>query len=164
MSANQPVVTRSLYSLLGVLLISLLVVSNIVYAGDLSARVFKVFDGQTLLLRTRQQSQRVRLVGIQTPDVMTTSGQLSQKVLEKMVLGRRVSATTVDASVPDLPAVLLLFNGKAINQELLKAGYARVDPRLEQLDPDLYRAWMALEGAAREDKLGLWKNHPSEFL
>jgi endonuclease YncB( thermonuclease family) len=114
--------------------------------SDMRLRVFKVFDGDRLMLRGRGKSYRVQLAGIDAPELDQPWGQRSRQVLEKMVAGQRV---TVEFLGEDAQRVRVRFLDYDIGTEMLAAGAAWALPDA----PDQLKA---IEEQARAEGKGLW--------
>ena len=120
-------------------------------------RVFKVFDGSSLLVRTRYRSVRLRLDGVQSPALEQVAGQASKRILEKMILSRPVEYTPVGAAVDGVQPARIRFLDKDINAEMIGTGYAWVWPRDSGRYPDLLR----IEQQARDEGRGIWADNLS---
>lgn len=133
-----------------------------------SARVSHVVDGDTVILDDAiEGSRQVRLVGIQAPKLPL--GRKSFKAwpladearvaLEKLILGKYVTlhfGTTHMDRHGRLLAHLYTNEGDWVQGALLRAGMARVYsfPDNRALVADM----LALEGQARQARLGIWDN------
>lgn len=115
-------------------------------------RVFKVFDGEHFIGRTRSRSIRMRLDGVQAPALSHPEGLAAKQVLEKMISGRRVGIVVTGPPDDQYLPVRITFRDKDINVEMIRSGYAWVWPRGEASAPDL----MAAEAQARETGKGVW--------
>ena len=120
-------------------------------AGEV-VRVFKVFDGSRFLARTRYHSLRLSLDGVRAPAVADVEGQMSKKILEQMVLSKRVEYTPLGEPIDGVQPARVRWLDKDINLEMIRAGYAWVWPRDSGRHPDL----LAAEQQARDEKRGLW--------
>lgn len=125
--------------------------------------ITSVVDGDTFTVLHGRQQIRVRLDGIDAPEKSQPFSERSREQLSQL-LGRRVTLRVtgqdqygrklVEALTPD---------GRSINQEMVRAGWAwwfrRYAPR--------NRALEALELEAREARRGLWREEeptpPWEF-
>lgn len=136
--------------------------------------VKKVIDGDTLIL---ENGQRVRLIGIDTPEVhfsqklrrdsrrsqtdMATiqkMGRLAWEFTRRLLEGKRVRLE-FDVQRYDkygrLLAYVYLKDGTFVNAEIIKEGYANlmtIPPNLRYVD--LFRE---MYQKARESRKGLWK-------
>ncbi|HEX6892765.1 MAG TPA: thermonuclease family protein [Chryseolinea sp.] len=127
--------------------------SAIVFADDLQGKVVTVIDGNTLqVLCKDNEIHTVQLIGIDSPELSQEYGEESKKLLEKIVLGKKVTVTIQGKDWRGNPLAIVLVNGKK-------------DPRVELLEEGL--AWTAernplpdLEACrtrAQQKSLGLWK-------
>lgn len=113
------------------------------------AKVFRVFDGDRLLVRSRYHSQRVQLAGIDAPELDQPGGLRSQQILERMVLGKRVLLEAVGNNMVGEPLVRVTWHKYDINLEMLRAGAAWAGP-------DALPEQRAAEQAARAEGKGIW--------
>ena len=115
--------------------------------------VTKVFDGDTIEIET---GEKVRLLGINTPEKNEFYYQESKEKLEELVAGKRVK---LEAGLKDKDQYgrllrYVFVDDTFVNLKLLKEGYATV----YILDPDekYYLEFKKVEKEAKENKLGLW--------
>lgn len=133
------------------------------HAGQ-SVTVDYVIDGDTVVLAS---GERVRLLGINTPEISNTHkntpaeplGERSRKALVGLVEKQRVELTVGSDSRDHYGRTLgyLTHNGVDIQQELLLRGYAMVvaiPPNLRHLE-----RYIAAESDARKKRKGVW-GHP----
>ncbi len=151
--------------------------SSSLHAQELS-RVIKIIDGDTLWVYYGIQREKVRLIGIDTPEskvntkakrdaersgqdikTITAMGKRATEYVESMIKLGDLITIEFDVQQRDRYGRLLgyvyLLNGKMLNEEIVKAGYANVmtiPPNAKYQDKYLkaYRE-------ARENKRGLWK-------
>lgn len=137
-------------------------------------RVVKVFDGDTIGLENRE---KVRLIGIDTPenwhsdkldrDVRRTGldhrtimkmGEKSKRFTTSLVNGKCVRVE-FDIEKRDryrrLLAYVYLPDGRMLNAELLKEGYAKI--YTFPLNVKYVDLFTRLEREARQNKKGFWK-------
>jgi micrococcal nuclease len=136
--------------------------------------VTQVIDGDTIELENRE---RVRLIGIDTPEAWFSSkldrdvertkrnyktiikmGRSATRIARGLAEGKRVRLE-FDAEERDtygrLLAYVYLPDGRMLNAELLKEGYAKVymfPPNLKYVDK-----FLELQEQARKNNLGFWK-------
>lgn len=125
--------------------------------------VERVVDGDTVILRIDGVRERVRLIGIDTPesvpdnaDRIVPYGAVAAAFTEEALEGRDVMIET-DAELRDSYDRLLAYvyvDGEMLNARLLQEGHARVTI----VPPnDRYEDWFReLEETAREAERGLW--------
>lgn len=140
-----------------------------------SFTVCKIVDGDTLDLDVkdgRDDYTRVRLLGIDTPETggeqfseMYYAGEATNAA-EELAMGEKVTVLIDDISdVRDrygrLLAYIVLPNGRALNEELIRDGFGYADLRFQHSDYDKY---IALQEEAIEAKRGLWEKVTAEEL
>lgn len=121
---------------------------------DLSGRVVRVVDGDTLsLLDASNQQHRLRLYGIDAPEQEQPHGEQAAEALLNRVINRRVDAVVVDTDDYDRKVATVYLDGENLNLWLVEQGHAwwyryhaRYEHRLE-----------SAEQAAREANRGLWR-------
>ena len=143
-----------------------------------SARVVCVTDGDTLRITYNGKEERIRLIGIDAPesrenprairesertgndmDAIIRMGKKATQFVERLIKRGDQISIEFDVEKRDgyrrLLGYVYLSDGRMLNEEILKAGYANLlthPPNVKYKDRFLksYRE-------AREDKRGLWK-------
>lgn len=146
--------------------LSLCVVAMLVMAGTLfgaaahpeliRGRVVSVHDGDTLTVLEGKTQYKIRLDGIDAPELSQAYGRVAKDFASKFAFGKtvEVKVSGVDRYGRYLGEVFV--DGRSLNRELLKAGLAW---HYKQYSKDATLA--ALENSARGGRLGLWKDaHP----
>jgi micrococcal nuclease len=156
---------RILYKRIYLLYLSILILfifnANFSFADQY--KVTRVTDGDTIRGISHGKKITVRLIGIDAPDVShskNTPGQPFSKAATKYLAGIVENKTVEIISYgPDRYGRILaevIVDGRNVNIEMLKAGYAEVyrgDSLVEILDTKAY--WQA-EEEARSVKRGIW--------
>jgi micrococcal nuclease len=124
--------------------------------------VLKVTDGDTFHVRFRGQDERVRLIGVDTPEVDWYGGDAECYGVQAGLYARhRLTGATVrldfDVETRDRYGRLLAYvfvRDEFFNATLVTLGYATADP----VEPDTRRAAQLsqAESEAREAGRGLW--------
>ena len=132
-------------------------------AGPVTARVERVVDGDTLVVRYRGGNRTVRLIGVDTPESVHptepvehfgleayafTKARLDGKTVQ---LVRDRTGDTVDAYGRILR--LIYFAGENFNSTLIHEGYGHA---LCGFDYSMRREFIALKNQARIQRRGLW--------
>ena len=141
------------------LMFLLLIVTGLpVSAETLTGQVVGVHDGDTLTLRVAgNQPVKVRLAGMDAPELKQPYGQQAKQALSALVFGK---SARVESSGPDKYGRTLgtVFVGTVnVNAELVKRGAAWVY-RAYPFPPELE----ALEAQAQAAKRGLWALQPDQ--
>jgi micrococcal nuclease len=172
-SANRPLAALAA----AVLLAAAAAAAADAQAGLLQATIVRWTDGDTVAARLGASAARVRLIGIDTPEASASgraarqAAELNRDVATIVALGRAAKAAAerlappgtavrveLDVQTRDrygrLLAYLWLHDGRMINEELVRAGYAMVltvPPNVKYADR-LLRA----QQDARGNRRGLW--------
>jgi micrococcal nuclease len=126
------------------------------------ARVERVVDGDTILVRIDGRSERVRYIGVDTPESVKPGtrvqcfGKAAAAANRRLVAGREVRLE-YDAEARDRYGRLLayVYRGELlVNAELIRRGYAKP----LEIAPNLAHApqLRELATAARRGRRGLW--------
>ena len=126
--------------------------------------VVRVVDGDTIVVKYNGVDEKVRLIGIDTPESVhadesknTEEGALVSDYTKKMLTDKKVGLE-FDVSKRDKYGRLLAYvylDGEMYNKILLKEGYARVatyPPNVKYVDE-----FVKLQKEARENNKGLWQ-------
>jgi micrococcal nuclease len=121
-------------------------------AADFSGRVVGVTDGDTLTVLRDGRAVTVRLVGIDAPEKGQAFGQRAKQFASGLAYGTTVAVRVAGHDRHGrLLGEVTLADGRSLNQELVRAGFAwwfrrySRDSRLGQLEDE-----------AREGRRGLW--------
>ena len=137
-------------------------------AGPGSYPVTRVTDGDTIHVEFAGRDERVRLIGVNTPEVSWYGGRGECFGVEAGLYTRsRLTGRTVrlafDRDLRDRYGRLLAYvyvGSELFNLTLVQLGYATADP----VGPDVRfaDAFDRAEGMARARKAGLWRTCPTE--
>jgi micrococcal nuclease len=130
--------------------------------GASTARVERVVDGDTVVVRLDGRSERVRYIGVDTPESVKPGVRVqcfaksAAKANARLVLGRDVRLE-YDAEARDRYGRLLAYVWRGdllVNAELVRLGYGKP----LEIAPNLAHAVQLrrLASAARRDGRGLW--------
>jgi endonuclease YncB( thermonuclease family) len=121
-------------------------------ADEFGGRVVGITDGDTITVLHARHAETVRLLGVDAPEKRQAYGDRARRFTAELVFDRTV---TVRAAGRDRNGRLLgevvLPDGRSLNEELVRAGYAWWFRRYSR-DGTLAR----LEQEAREQRRGLW--------
>lgn len=140
-----------------------------VRASSLFGRVIEVNSGDVITVFNLNRSVRVKLLGIDAPEMDQAFGDVAKRHLSDLVYDKSVlieySGISADGSV----AGRVLLNSTDIGAQMIRDGAAWFDPgnlsRLSQTDREVYQQ---CEQAARSERRGLWQAEnptaPWEFV
>ena len=175
MKLSPPNMKTSLKPLLLVLVLAFL--STSLHAQQ-TTTVVRAVDGDTLKILYWGKEESIRLIGIDTPEsrinkkakrdakrsgqdikTITSMGKRATEYVQSLVKPGDLITIEFDAQERDRYGRLLgyvyLSNGKMLNEEIVKAGYANVmtiPPNVRYQD-----RFLKAYKQARENKRGLWK-------
>ncbi|MCJ0701814.1 thermonuclease family protein [Frigoribacterium faeni] len=135
-------------------------------SGAAEAVVERVVDGDTVVVRVRGERERIRLIGVDTPETVKPDApvdcfgpEASAETTERLPEGATVWLES-DASQGDADRYdrLLRYvwspDGTMLNEHLIADGFGREDT---YDDPYRYRdRFVAAEARAERDRTGLW--------
>jgi endonuclease YncB( thermonuclease family) len=121
----------------------------------ISGKVVRVADGDTFtLLDNKNKQVRIRLYGIDCPENKQDFSQVAKKFTSDRVFGKvvKVEVQNVDR-YGRIVGLVVLPDGKFLNEELLKAGLA-----WHYTYYDKTEKFAKLERIAKRNKVGLWRH------
>ncbi len=141
-------------------------------AGDGFVRITKVNDGDTVTVLINGREERVRLIGIDAPEVdQEPWGRRARRRLQDII--RKTEKTVrleFDMDERDRYGRLLAYlwtkNGRLINEEMVRAGYAviyTIPPNVKYVE-----RLKDAQKTAKDKKKGIWgegglEERPSEY-
>jgi len=141
-------------------------------ARTIEGVVRAVYDGDTILLVTRESSQiKARLYGIDAPETAKPDkpgqpfGEPAKKALRSRIMGKRVSAEVVDIDQYQRVVAVIRYAGRDINREMVAEGMAWA--YRQYLQGPYASEYLGAENLARSRRTGLWQDRnprpPWEF-
>ena len=126
------------------------------YAITPNATVMRVIDGDTIVVKTNQsQKQKIRLWGIDAPEMRQKSGPKSGRFLTTLLTDQRVYIDVVSTDkYGRLVANVYDSNGVYINEEMIRIGLAWVYSHFVN---DSKPNWYELQAKAKQQQIGLWR-------
>jgi len=129
--------------------------------------VIHVFDGDTLLVRINNSEEKVRLLGIDTPETdgpytkAEPLGEKASRLTKKLVFNKSVTLVYGGTSRRDkhgrLLAHVIMPDGRVLNEILLKEGMAEFFRKFRYTRKERYKK---LEAEARRSCKGIWRLRP----
>lgn len=133
------------------LLCLLMLVSGATQAGEYTAKVIAVLDGDTLLVTRGGKPLKLRLAGIDAPEKAQPYGPAAQQTLAERVMGQTVQVVTRAKDDYGRTVADVFVAGQSVNQEQVRRGMAWEYSRYHN-----DRAMLALQFTAQQQKRGLW--------
>ena len=138
--------------------------------GTIIARVERVIDGDTLVVRYQGENRTVRLIGVETPETVHPARPVEYFGLEASAFTKaRLDGKTVqlvrDRSGDTMDAYgrllrLIYLDGKNFNATLIREGYGHA---VRGFDYSMRCEFIALENQARSQRRGLWAPRQDGF-
>ena len=131
--------------------------------GTIHGRVVHVCDGDTIVLHHGFWRTRIRLAGIDAPELEQDYGRESLRVLRQAVEGRRVTAHVIDNDRYRRVVARIELDGMDVGLMMIREGlawpYYHYLPNLDPTDADAYKA---ARFRARREHRGLWSSPQPE--
>jgi endonuclease YncB( thermonuclease family) len=132
----------------------LLTVALLTGCADLSSRVVRVSDGDTVTTTKDGAEVKVRLAEIDAPEKAQAYGAESTESLIELCLNKDATLEEQGKDRYGRTLARLHCNGKDANAEQVRRGMAWVYRRYTAKDSPLY----AVEDEAKAGKVGLWRD------
>lgn len=146
-----------------ILILSVLsLVSDACAGRNIEGMVKAVYDGDTVLLTTREESRlKVRLYGIDAPETRKPDkpgqpyGDIAKRTLMYKVMGRRVTAEIMDIDQYKRAVAVIRYQGRDINREMVAEGMAWA--YRQYLQGPYESEYINSEARARSRRTGFWR-------
>jgi micrococcal nuclease len=149
--------------LLAICALVLLAASDSHAARVVEGVVRAVYDGDTILLVTREDSRlKTRLYGIDAPETAKPDrpgqpfGETAKKALLAKILWKKVSAEIVDIDQYQRAVAVIRYAGRDINREMVAEGMAWA--YRQYLLAPYASVYLDAENRARSQRAGLWRD------
>ena len=145
-----------------------ILLSVLLAATPQTAQVVAVHDGDTITVRFDGHTEKVRLVGIDSPELQDErqayrdAGYAARDYARSRLGGETVTLETEPRqgdrdSYGRLLRYVILDDGTNVNEEFVRKGFARVYDKFQfTLKPQ----FKAADAEAKHEKLGVWKLPP----
>ncbi len=153
---------RSLLLLLGLSLLNGLTMAELSAAEPaFTARVIKVVDGDTLWVQKGKQTQRIRLAGIDAPELRQKYGEHARQALSELCLDQsaHIQPRTMGRRhpLPNLTLAAVRCHGQDVGLSQLRHGMAWWSRQQARFQPAAEaQAFEIAESKAQFESLGLW--------
>lgn len=134
--------------------------TSIAFAESFNGKVISVIDGNNLIVASREKTYKVRLVGIECPEMDQPFGSQAKQYVTDLVRGREVWVDIMGVDHDNRMIGLVKVNGKDISLEVTRAGLAWCDTKFHR-----FQKIVSAEQDVKSKKIGLWAysgaKHPS---
>jgi endonuclease YncB( thermonuclease family) len=130
--------------------------TNIAAEQPWKGEVVGISDGDTIKVMQNGKAERVRLYGIDTPEMKQAFGKKAKQFTGEQVFRRTVKVVPMDTDRYGRTVALVYPSNwtTSLNEAIIKAGYAWVYRKYCRTD---YCAkWMDMELKAKRERVGLW--------
>lgn len=130
------------------------------HAAELPGTIVGVHDGDTVtLLDATRHQHKIRLSGIDAPELSQAFGRVSRKHLADQVAGRTVVIEWTKRDKYQRLVGKVLLNGRDINITQIEAGLAwHYKKYATEQSPEDRQRYARAEEQARATRLGLWQD------
>ena len=128
---------------------AILVIASPLFA--LSGKVVSIHDGDTITILQGKQQIKVRLFGIDAPELEQPYGKKSKQFLANLIAGEVVEVEPKGKDRYKRTLGIIYFKGQDINAQMVLNGYAWAYVKYS-------RIYVNQEKLARENKRGLWQS------
>jgi len=140
------------------LILFALLPSAIAQPQTITGKVVAISDGDTLtVLDASKQQHKIRLVGIDAPEIIQAFGEKAKNSLSDLVRGKTVTVSNLKVARNGWIVGKVTLSGRDINLEQIRRGYAwfyrAYAKDLSRADATAYEQ---AESRAREERRGLW--------
>jgi endonuclease YncB( thermonuclease family) len=118
--------------------------------------VTRVLDGDSFQVRYDRSTKDIRLYGIDCPEYRQTGWTQAKKATQNLVRNRWVDIHPMDVDRYGRTVALVRVEGRLLNADLVRNGWAWVSPRYCHAQP-LCRQLTAWQKQARQERRGIWR-------
>ena len=120
----------------------------------LSGKVVSVHDGDTITILTEKEQIKIRLFGIDAPELKQAYGKKSKQFLSNLIAGQIVEVEKNGNDRYGRTIGTVSLNGEDINAQMVENGYAWAYRRFS-------KKYAPQESEAKFEKRGLWRDNPT---
>lgn len=117
----------------------------------LSGKAVSIHDGDTITILQNKQQIKVRLFGIDAPELKQPYGKKSKQFLANLIAGEVVEVDKNGKDRYKRTIGTIYLNGADINAQMVASGYAWAYRKFS-------KKYTAQESKAKSQKLGLWRD------
>ena len=115
------------------------------------AKVVKISDGDTITILQDKQQIKVRLFGIDAPELKQPYGKKSKQFLANLIAGEVVEVEENGKDRYKRTIGTIYLNGADINAQMVENGYAWAYRKFS-------KKYTAHESKAKSQRIGLWRD------
>lgn len=119
----------------------------------LSGKVVSVHDGDTITILAGKEQVKIRLFGIDAPELKQPYGKKSKRFLSNLIAGQIVEVKENGNDRYGRTIGTIFLNGEDINAQMVESGYAWAYRRFS-------KKYAPQESEAKFEKRGLWRDDP----
>lgn len=135
----------------------ILIVATTVHADDeIIGKVVGISDGDTITVLENRTQFKIRLFGIDTPELHQDFGNRAKQLTSDLVFGKQVRVVKKDIDRYDRIVGMVYAGDLCLNEALVENGLAWVYRRY--CTSPICGRWLELESQARAGKIGLWSH------
>ena len=128
---------------------AILVIASPLFA--LSGKVISIHDGDTITILQNKQQIKVRLFGIDAPELKQPYGKKSKQFLANLIAGKVVEVEENGKDRYKRTIGIVYLGNTDINAQMVANGYAWAYRKFS-------KKYTAQESKAKSQKLGLWRD------
>lgn len=117
----------------------------------ISGKVVSIHDGDTITILQDKQQIKVRLFGIDAPELKQPYGKKSKQFLSNLIAGKNVEVDENGKDRYKRTIGTIYVNGTDINAQMVANGYAWAYRKFS-------KKYTAQESKAKKQGLGLWRD------
>lgn len=119
----------------------------------LSGKVVSVHDGDTITILVEKEQVKIRLFGIDAPELKQPCGKKSKQFLSNLIAGQIVEVEKNGNDRYGRTIGTVSLNGEDVNAQMVENGYAWAYRRFS-------KKYAPQESEAKFEKRGLWRDDP----
>lgn len=124
------------------------------FAETLTGKVLYVSDGDTLTMSVSGTKEKIRFYGVDAPESSQEYGLESKAFVKDRIDNKEIKVEITNTDRYGRKIGKIYYDGKYLNEELVRSGYAWWYQQYARRDMTLKEA----EEYARVQKIGLWKS------
>ena len=117
----------------------------------LSGKVVSIHDGDTITVLQDKQQVKVRLFGIDAPELKQPHGKKSKQFLSNLIAGKNVEVDENGKDRYKRTIGTIYLDGADINAQMVENGYAWAYRKFS-------KKYTPQESQAKKQRLGLWRD------